>query len=110
MPRVNSGTEAGLHFPGAYEALLDLERDRNERSDRTAARMMAEHGYFFRRNNGLLAERLAAGEPVVVRCAQLTLALWERDRLEGRVRLPFERGVKFVRVSPDDRIVPVDGD
>jgi hypothetical protein len=44
---------------------------------------------------------------VVVLGAQVTLALWDRDR--QRVRLPFERGVRRVRVSPGDRIVPAGG-
>lgn len=109
MPRVASGDSAGLHFPGVYAGLLDRERERNERDDRRAAQMMAEHGFCYRRGR-LLAERLEAGEPIVVRCAQVGLALWDRDRERdpqaGRPRLPFEREVRFVRVSSDDRVAP----
>jgi hypothetical protein len=51
---------------------------------------------------------LQRGEPVTVGRAAVELALWQRDRdgHAGRVRLPVARGVKRVRVSPDDRIVP----
>jgi hypothetical protein len=48
---------------------------------------------------------LEAGETVAVEHVAVELALWERDR--ERVRLPFDRGVRFVEVSPDDQIVPV---
>jgi hypothetical protein len=103
------GSPAGHVVPGVYETLLGFERERNERDDRLAAQMMAKDGFCNRRGR-FLAERLEAGAAVVVRCAHLTLALWERDRERDpsalRVRLPFERGVWFVRVSHNDRVVP----
>jgi hypothetical protein len=36
------------------------------------------------------------------------LALWQRDRPPQRVRLGFERGVRCVRLSPDDRLTTAD--
>jgi hypothetical protein len=66
--------------------------------------MMADKGFCYRRGR-LLAERLEAGEPVVLDCATVELALWLRGRAPERVRLPFERGARRVRVSPDDRVV-----
>jgi len=50
------------------------------------ARMMREHGYFFRRN-----------APIA-----LALSLWEGQR----VQLPLHRDVRRVRVSADDRVIP----
>jgi hypothetical protein len=105
MPRVESSAEAGLRVRGVYEALLALERERNERSDRRVARMMAERGHCFHRSK-LLAERLEAGESVRVDRATVESALWERDRPPRPVRLPFDREVRSVNVSPDDRVVP----
>lgn len=104
MPRL-IGQEAGLHVPGVYQALLALERERNERDDRRVARTMAEHGHFFRRCR-LFAERLEAGEAVTVARSTVESALWERDRPPRPVRLPFDREVRLVRVTPDDRIAP----
>jgi hypothetical protein len=104
MPRVESSSDAGLRIQGVYAALLAFERDRFERSERTAARMKSEYGTFCRRNNGCLIERLDAGEMVTVDRATVELALWERDRPPNRVRLPFDREVRRVRVSPDDRL------
>lgn len=107
MPQVKrSSRGAGLHVPGVREALLLLELDRFERSERTAARMKAEYGTFCRRNNGRLIERLDAGETVTVNRATVESALWQRDRPPRPARLPFDREVRAVRVSPDDRIVP----
>ena len=106
MPRAESSAEAGLRIRGVYAALLALERDRFERSERTAARMRAEHGTFCRRNTGGLLERLDAGDPVLVDRARVELALWERDRPPRRVRLPFDPEVRSVQVSSDNRIVP----
>jgi hypothetical protein len=81
MPRVDTSREAGLHIAGVYEALLDLERDRNERDDRRAEPMEREQGYHFRRGR-LLGKRLEAGESVVLLRAQveLALSLWEGQR------------------------------
>jgi hypothetical protein len=109
MPRIASDAAAGLLFPGAYEALLDLERERNDRDDERAARTMGTEGFRYRRGRRL-AERLEAGEWVVVDRAQLGLALTERDRKREssapRPQLPFGRGVRRVRVSPDDLVLP----
>ncbi len=109
MPRVDLGAAAGLRVPGVYDALFQLERRRNERDDRCAARMMAAEGFCYRRGR-LLAERLEAGESVLVDCAQVELALWDRDRdgPAGRVRLPFGRAVRFARVNLDDTILPAE--
>ena len=92
--------------PGVYAAVLALESDRWVRSERAAARMRTEDGTFMRRNTGWLLERLRFGEPVVVQRVAVELALWQRDREAGRGRLPVARGVRRVRVSPDDRAVP----
>jgi hypothetical protein len=54
-----------------------------------------------------LLDLLEAGKPVILRPAAVSLALWLRDRPRRRVRLPFDRSVRFVQVSTDDRIVPV---
>jgi hypothetical protein len=105
MPRVESSAEAGLRIRGVYAALLALESDRFERSERTAARMKVEgDGTFFRRNTGWLVERLEAGEVVTVGRAAAELALCERSG--ARERLPFHRDVRRIEVSPNDRIVP----
>ena len=107
MPRVESSAdEAGLRIRGVYAALLALERDRYERSERTAARMKAEYGTFCRRNTGLLVERLEAGEAVTIGRATVESALWERDRPPRPVRLPFDRAVRFTQVRADDTVVP----
>jgi len=101
MPRL-IGQEAGLHVPGVYQALLDLERERNERDDRRRARPDAFPG----RRSRALSERLEAGEVVTVGRATVESALWERDRPPRPVRLPFDRAVRFVAIRADDRIVP----
>jgi hypothetical protein len=107
MPRVESSAEGGLRIREAYAALLALESDRFERSERTAARMKAEgDGTFYRRNSGWLVERLEASETVTVDRATVELALWERDRSPRPVRLPFDREVRSVRVSSDDQVAP----
>lgn len=67
--------------------------------------MIAEHGHCFHRPT-LIAERMEAGEPVLVGRATVELALWERDRPTGRVRLPLACGVRRIEVRRDDRIVP----
>jgi hypothetical protein len=105
LPRL-VGDAAGLVVSGVYAAMLALERERNERSDRIAARMMAEHGRCFRRNSRP-AEQLEAGEAVVVDRVRVEPALWERDRPPAPVRLPLARGVKRVRLTADDRVIPV---
>lgn len=104
MPRL-MGHEVGLHVQGVYQALLALERERNESDDRRIARTMAEHGHCFRRSR-LLAERLQAGEAVTVDRARVESALWERDRPPRPVRLPFDPAVRLVQVSSDDRVLP----
>jgi hypothetical protein len=52
----------------------------------------------------LEAGETVAVERVAVERVAVELALWERDR--ERVRLPFDQGVRFVEVSPDDQIIP----
>jgi hypothetical protein len=47
---------------------------------------------------------LEAGEAVRVDRATVELALHERSGV--RQRLPLARGVRDVRVSPDDRVIP----
>ncbi len=103
-------------MPDVYRALLESERERYERygelvvlggrevrvvradpNDRAAG--------FFCRDDRLL-KLLEASRPVVVRRAAVELALWEWLRPTRRVRLPFDRAVRFVEVSPDDRIIP----
>ena len=104
MPRLDSAASgAGIHVPGAYVALLDYERERNERSDRIAAEMMAADGCCFHRDRGL-ADLLEAGQPVMVSRGSVESALWLLDRPPRRVRLPLDRAVRFVQVSRDDRV------
>jgi hypothetical protein len=67
--------------------------------------MQAREGCHARRDPWL-ANALDAGAAVVVRRSLLELALWERDRPPRPVRLPFDRSVRFVQVSSDDRITP----
>ena len=56
MPRTGlgrGGVGHGVRVPGVYQALLDRERDWNERDDRMAADMLREHGSSFRRDRRL---------------------------------------------------------
>jgi hypothetical protein len=127
MPQVKRGSRgAGLHVPGVYQALLDHERARYERRGREALVVdgrevgrkspagVDEHGregFFLYRRPGVL-DCLEAGRQVVIDPRHLEDALRdgdrERDPSAPRPRLPFERRVRWVEVSPDDRIKPVD--
>ncbi|MCW2652304.1 MAG: hypothetical protein JWR32_3280 [Mycobacterium sp.] len=49
---------------------------------------------------------LLPGKPVVVRRTGVDSALWRQDRPLRPVRLPWDRSVRFVQVSADDRIKP----
>jgi hypothetical protein len=90
--------------------MLQLESDRFQRSEQAAARMKAQQGYFFRRNTGRLLELLESGEAAVVDRVRVESALWERHRPPEPVRLPLARGTRHVRLTPDDRVIPlVDG-
>jgi hypothetical protein len=116
----NAGA-GGQVVSGAYAALLEYERERYYgRGDVTVIdgrelrvvwvdRDDHSKGFFLWPPRREL-DRLEAGESVVVECGRLALALWdrdgERDSSMPRVRLPFDRGVKRVRVSPDDQVVP----
>jgi len=106
VPKVDSGAEAGLYVAGAYQALLDLERDRNARDERRAERMMRAEGFCYHRGE-LLEERLDAGEAVVLGRAGVECALWYLDR--RRVRLPLHRSVRVVRVTAGDVVAPAAG-
>lgn len=99
MPRLDAVASRGKHFPGVYGALLAAEMDRNERDDRRRAAWPDSRCF---RRSRLLAERLEAGEPVVVGRARVESALFDRSGV--RERLPFHREVRSVEVSPDDVI------
>jgi hypothetical protein len=105
VPRIRGApADAGLIVAGVYEALREQECERNERDARRAARMQAELGYHYRRNRRL-GELLNAGESVVMDRAAVERLLYSDD---GVVRLPLGSGVRWVRVSPDDRVLPVE--
>lgn len=117
MPQVKRGSRgAGLHMPGVYAALLASERAKYERRGEPAEFDGRQHrvtwkdrddhdqGFFLWPRH--LLDRLEAGDPVQVDRARVELALWERDRPPRPVRLPFDREVRSVRVSPEDRLVP----
>jgi hypothetical protein len=117
MPRVDNGAAGvGLHVPGVYQALIDDERaDRDRYGDRITtdddhelAVMWVgpdDHSAgFFRCWDDHLLCLLEAGKPVIMRKSAVALALWQRDRRS--VNFPFERSVRWVQVSPYDRIVP----
>ncbi len=125
MARVSrKGASAGAAqvVSGVYAALLDYERERYYgRGDITVIdgrelrvvwvdRDHHSKGFFLWPPRHRL-DRLEAGEPVVVDCRRVESAVWERDRARDestpQVRLPFERGVRLVRVSTDDTVVPV---
>jgi hypothetical protein len=115
MPRVEAATESGLHMPGIYQALLEYERAKYERRGEVVVcegrdirvswvdKADHSHGFFLYQRHQL--DRLEAGEQVVVDRTHVETALWDQDRDQSRrsVRLPFERSVRSVRVSPDDR-------
>lgn len=124
MPQVKRGARgAGLHLPDVYRTLLEYERamydrrggkvvlvDGREVGKRVPAGV-DEHGKekFFLYPRRDFLNLLEAGETVGVSVGRLEDALWSRDRKRdpsaSRPRLPFARGVRRVRVSPDDRIV-----
>lgn len=107
MPRFDDSlVDVGLYVPGVYAALLDRERERNARSDQLAAYMQARDGCHFRRGRGL-ADRLDAGESVVLRRVSVEQAFWHRDRPAGRVKLPLDRDVRHVEITADDRVAAV---
>lgn len=118
MPQVKRGVRGvGQHVPGVYGALADFAAVRLADDERRRVRMLAKDGYFFRRSAFArgLAECVRAGRPVVLLRMLVELALegmekrdLERDGSAPRPRLPFHHSVKVVRVSPDDRIVPVE--
>jgi hypothetical protein len=102
IPRVEeSSAPSGVLIRGVYQALLDRERGLNERDDQRDRRG-------FRRDRRL-AELFEAGESVVCRRSCVESAVWECDRDQPRrwVRLSFDRNVRFVQVTPDDRIIPI---
>jgi hypothetical protein len=126
MPQVKRGSRgAGLHVPGVYQALLDHIRARYERRGREALVVdgrevgrkssagVDEHGndkFFLYHRPGVL-DCLEVGGQVVMNPGHLEDALWSRDRQQNpsapRPSRLFGRGVKFVRVSSDDRVIPV---
>jgi hypothetical protein len=106
MPRVryDGSGGGGLRIPGLYRALLDKERDRQERADRATVRMREEFGYSSRRDRRLL-DALEAGQTVV-------MPRWRvgHKRSTPPVDLPWDRHeVTTVRVSPDDVVRPAEG-
>lgn len=127
MPQRKRGSrDAGLHVPGLYAALLEYQRARYERcggepvviDGREIGKKMPagvdEHGketfFLYPRRDSL--NSLEAGATMNVSVGWLEDALWRRDREQDpeapRPRLPFGRGRRRrVRVSPDDRVVPV---
>jgi hypothetical protein len=123
MPRAVARTDgAGLYMQGVYAALLAHERATYERrggepvvidgceigkKQPAHADEHGKEGFFLYPRRDLL-NRLeaaeAASEAVVVGRGKVELALWERDRPPRPVRLPFAQEVRWVGVSPDDRI------
>jgi hypothetical protein len=107
MPRVEAGSSiggGGLRIPGLYRALLEKERDSQERADRATKHMHEEFGYSSRRDRRLL-DALAAGQTV-------TMPRWRvgHKRSTPRVDLPWDRReVTTVTVSPDDVVRPAKG-
>ena len=118
MGRVRGSAQGapGLRVEGVYLALLKHEHDDYHRHGEAAVFDGRERrvtwadkddhsaGFFLWPRDSL--DRLEAGETVVVDRGDVELALWYRDRPPKRLRLPFGRAVRRVRVSPDDRIVP----
>lgn len=126
MPQVKRGSRGvGVDVPGVYSALLAYFRARYRRRGEVVetedGREIRVSWYdkddhsqgFFLWQRGPL-DRLEAGESVCLNPGWVELALWDQDRNSdpsaSRVRLPFGRGVRRVRVSLDDRIVPADSD
>jgi hypothetical protein len=121
MPQVRRGSRgAGLHMPGVYAALFAYARARYEsrggeplviegieigKKQPAGVDEHGKEGFFLYPRRGLL-NALEAGKTVDVGRGWVEIALWERDRPPNRVRLPFDREVRRVSVSPDDRIVP----
>ncbi len=106
MPRLDSGGSAGgIHISGVYRALAQREREQNAWYTRLAADMLARDGECSLPDTRL-EELLEAGRPVIVQRARVESVLWLRDRPPRPPRLPFDRAVRFVRVSPNDRIGP----
>jgi hypothetical protein len=107
-------------MPGVYEALLAHERTTYERHGgerlvidgvevgKKVPAGVDEHGKegFFLYPARHFLNRLEAADTVRVSRSRVELALWERDRPPRPVRLPFDREVRSVEVTPDDRIVP----
>jgi hypothetical protein len=123
MPRVverHSGS--GLHVPGIYRGLMESERAEYERRGELvdfdgrellvtwANREDHSEGFFLwpRDNLDRLEAAAASGESVVVSRFDAERAMWDLDRTQPwvSVRLPWDRSVRRVRVSSDDRILP----
>lgn len=115
MPRVDRGAVgAGLRVPGVYRALLESERADYYRHGETIVREGREVQVIWADPNDhsagcfcgdrTLLDLLEAGKPVILKRVAVSSALWHRDRSHWRP--PFERSVRFVQVSPDDRIAP----
>jgi hypothetical protein len=107
VPRFESGDAAGgLVVEGIYRGLL--ERERVKCAERDPRRALAkpdddsEAGLFLRPRALLIA--LEAGQDVIVGRRTAELAL------DFRFRLPWDRAVKSVRVSPDDVVRPTDSE
>ena len=109
---------AGLRIAGLYEAVLLYERDKyyrrgepavfDGRERRVSWVDRADHsaGFFVWPRRTL--DLLEGGKSVMLSRAAVEAALWECDRTQSRrsVRLPFDRAVRLVRVSPDARVIP----
>lgn len=111
-------------MPGVYVALLEYERARYERRGEVTVIDGREIRVTWVEKDGhskgcfvWSRDRLdrieaahATGAHVVVSLGQIEDALWRLDRERNssapRPRLQFERGLRYVRVSRDDRIVP----
>lgn len=122
MPQCRQGSrDAGLLIPGAYRAMLDYERAKYERRGevleidgrelRVSWANEDDHAQGFSVWPRDLPDRLEAGEPIIMSCARFALALWQRDRERDpsapRPRFALDRGARHVRVSRDDRVIPV---
>jgi hypothetical protein len=104
VPRFESGSaDGGLVVQGIYRGLL--ERERAKCAERDPRRALAEPddpnaGLFLRPRSFL--DALEAGKDVIVGRRSAEIAI------DFRFRLPWDRLVRSVRMSPDDVVRPTD--
>jgi hypothetical protein len=107
MPRVSHGAaggDGGIVVAGVYEQLLKRERRQHEHGIISADPDDHSQGRFVRQR--FLLDALEARKVVVVRRSSVRLAM--NYLFGGKQRLPWDRSVDTVRVSPDDVVSPSD--